>query len=46
VTIASPSIKQERAGSVVIAVVPSGKRAVKSLPFRVISRTPLASAAP
>jgi hypothetical protein len=40
---ASPSIRNEGAGSVVIAVAASANRAVKSLPWRVMSRTPAPS---
>ena len=42
-TIASPSIRQERAGSIATAATTSGNRAVKSWPPRVKSRTPAAS---
>jgi hypothetical protein len=39
VTIASPSIRQERAGRAATAAAACGKRREKSLPFLVSSRT-------
>ena len=42
VTIASPSMRHERAGRAATAAAASGKRPAKSWPFRVRSRTPAA----
>src|SRR5262249_55360419 len=42
-TIASPSIRNERTGSLLTVVVMKGNRAEKSFPTRAISRTPAAS---
>ena len=43
VTIASPSIRNDCAGRAVTAATMTGKRLVKSFPWRVISRTPALS---
>ena len=42
-TIASPSIRHERTGSLLAAIAIKGKREEKSFPARVISRTPALS---